>query len=73
MLPRPQAPRGKPDVALLIARAKLADARTLEEAMSWLSPPERLAVLDESDLFHELVKLHGTTEREPSAPVLRSA
>ncbi len=73
VLPRPQAPRGKPDMALLSARAKLAEARTLEEAMQWLSHPERLAVLDEGDLFHELVKLHGTTEREPSAPVLRSA
>jgi membrane glycosyltransferase len=73
VLPRPQAPRGKPDMALLSARAKLADARTLEEAMQWLSPPERLAVLDDAELFHELVKLHGTTERQASAPVLRSA
>jgi membrane glycosyltransferase len=73
VLPRPQAPRGKPDMALLSARAKLEDARTLEEAMQWLSTPERLAVLGDGELFLELVRLHGSTGRQASAPVLRSA
>jgi len=72
VVPRVQA-RGKPDVAVLTARAKLADARTLHEALEWLNPTERLAALAEYELFQELVKLHTADQDTPSAPVLRSA
>jgi membrane glycosyltransferase len=70
--PRPQAARGKPDIALLSARAKLADAHSQEEAMHWLTPPERLAVLADHELFQELVKL-DKAQAPPEAPVLRTA
>jgi membrane glycosyltransferase len=75
VLPRPPVQRGKPDVAFLTARAKLADARNVQEALSWLAAPERLAVLSDHDLFHALVRLAAGSEHTPDrpAPALRSA
>lgn len=72
VLPRAQA-RGRPDAAMLTTRAKLADARTLTEALDWLTPVERLAALADYELFQELVKLRSADKDTPSAPVLRSA
>jgi membrane glycosyltransferase len=75
VLPRPPPQRGKPDVAYLTSRAKLADARNVHEALGWLSAPERLAVLSDHDLFHVLVRLAESGEHTPDrpAPALRSA
>jgi membrane glycosyltransferase len=73
VLPRPPAQRGRPDVAYLTARAKLADARNVHEALGWLSAPERLAVLSDHDLFHVLVRLAGEHTPDRPAPALRSA
>ena len=69
--PRPAATRGHPDVMFITARAKLGDAHTAAEALSWLSPPERLAVLGDRDLFHVLVRL--VNPDVPDRPALRSA
>jgi membrane glycosyltransferase len=69
--PRPAATRGHPDVMFITARAKLGDAQTAAEALSWLSPPERLAVLGDRDLFHVLVRL--VNPDVPDRPALRSA
>jgi len=69
--PRPPATRGHPDVMFITARAKLGDAHTAAEALSWLSPPERLAVLGDRDLFHALVRL--VNPDVPERPALRSA
>jgi len=69
--PRPAATRGHPDVMFITARAKLGDAHTATEALSWLSPPERLAVLGDRDLFHVLVRL--VNPDVPDRPALRSA
>jgi membrane glycosyltransferase len=69
--PRPPASRGKPDVMFMTARAKLGDAHTAEEALAWLTPPERLAVLGDRDLFHALARLVNPTM--PDRPALRSA
>jgi membrane glycosyltransferase len=69
--PRPPAPRGHPDVMFMTARAKLGDAHTAAEALSWLTPPERLAVLGDRDLFHVLVRL--ANPNVPDRPALRSA
>ena len=69
--PRPPATRGHPDVMFITARAKLGDAHTAAEALSWLSPPERLAVLGDRDLFHVLVRL--VNPDVPDRPALRSA
>jgi membrane glycosyltransferase len=71
VLPRPPATRGHPDVMFITARAKLGDAHTAAEALSWLSPPERLAVLGDRDLFHVLVRL--VNPDVPERPALRSA
>jgi membrane glycosyltransferase len=73
VLPRPPAPRGKPDVVYLSARAKVTDARNVQEALHWLAPPERIAVLSDHDLFHALVRLAETGEHTPDRPALRSA
>jgi membrane glycosyltransferase len=69
--PRPPATRGHPDVMFITARAKLGDAHTAAEALSWLSPPERLAVLGDRDLFQVLVRL--VNPDVPDRPALRSA
>jgi membrane glycosyltransferase len=69
--PRPTPARGHPDVMFITARAKLGDAHTAAEALAWLSPPERLAVLGDRDLFHVLVRL--VNPDVPDRPALRSA
>ena len=71
VLPRPAATRGHPDVMFITARAKLGDAHTAAEALAWLSPPEKLAVLGDRDLFHVLVRLINPDV--PDRPALRSA
>jgi membrane glycosyltransferase len=71
VLPRPPATRGHPDVMFITARAKLGDAQTAAEALSWLSPAERMAVLGDRDLFHVLVRL--VNPDVPDRPALRSA
>jgi membrane glycosyltransferase len=71
VLPRPAPTRGHPDVMLMTARAKLGDAHTVGEALGWLTPPERLAVLGDRELFQTLVRL--AKPDVPGAPALRSA
>jgi membrane glycosyltransferase len=73
VVPRPPAPRGRPDVLLMAARAKVADARNAGEALAWLTPPERLAALGDHDLFQVLVRLAAAGEHTPDRPALRSA
>jgi membrane glycosyltransferase len=70
-LPRPPAVRGRPDVMQMTARVKLADAQTAAEALAWLSPPERLAVLCDRELFGALARLEGPLA--PDRPAARSA
>jgi membrane glycosyltransferase len=69
--PRPPASRGKPDIMFMTARAKLGDAQTVEEALAWLTPAERMAVLGDRDLFHALARL--VNPALPERPALRSA
>jgi len=71
ILHRPAATRGHPDVMLMIARVKLHDAHTVAEALAWLTPPERLAVLGDRELFDVLVRLPHPDA--PGAPQLRCA
>jgi membrane glycosyltransferase len=73
VLPQPQAARGQPDMALLSARAKVGDARTVAEALAWLSPAERAAMLSEHDVFQKLVAIDRAEHPQPQAPVLRTA
>jgi len=69
--PRPPASRGKPDVMFMTARAKLGDAQSGAEALAWLTPQERMAVLGDRDLFHVLARLENPDM--PDRPALRSA
>jgi membrane glycosyltransferase len=69
--PRPVPTRGHPDVMFMTARAKLGDAHTVTEALGWLSPQERLAVLSDRDLFHAMAKL--VNPEIPDRPALLSA
>jgi membrane glycosyltransferase len=69
--PRPPASRGKPDVMFMTARAKLGDAHSVAEALAWLTPQERMAVLGDRDLFHVLARLENPDM--PDRPALRSA
>ncbi|MFC0283332.1 glucans biosynthesis glucosyltransferase MdoH [Camelimonas abortus] len=58
MLP-PATPRrrGQIDPEHVLASAKLADAETLADARSWLTPRERLAVLNDPALLERLASL----------------
>ncbi|GJM23224.1 MAG: glucans biosynthesis glucosyltransferase H [Planctomycetota bacterium] len=53
--PWPASPPGQPDVERLTARAKLADATSLEQALGWLDKRERLVLLSEPEMFDKLV------------------
>ena len=56
-LDRPQDPRGQPDPHAFTARQKLLDARTLEEALEWLTQAERVEVAGDSRLLNQLALL----------------
>jgi membrane glycosyltransferase len=49
--------RGEIETDRALAEAKLADAETLEEALNWLKPKERIAVLRDPALLTRLVGL----------------
>ena len=55
----------------MTARAKLADAESVAEALSWLTPPERLAVLGDRELLQTLARL--ARAEPPRTEALRSA
>jgi len=65
--------RGEIDVEEAVATAKLNDARSLEEAVTWLKPRERLAVLSDRALISMLVRLSGAPEASASADNARDA
>jgi membrane glycosyltransferase len=56
-LPRPPETRGHPDPHRLTAERKLADARTLNEVLSWLGPAERVHVAGDARLLERLAEL----------------
>jgi membrane glycosyltransferase len=49
--------RGEVDVEEAVATAKLNDAKSLEEALAWLKPKERMAVLNDRALIALLARL----------------
>lgn len=51
---RPKARRGHPDIDAQMAHLKLQDARTSDEALTWLKPPEMLAVLSDARMLERL-------------------
>jgi membrane glycosyltransferase len=53
-LPRPNETRGHPDPHRLTAHHKVMDAQSLHEALSWLTPAERIHVAGEPRLLEHL-------------------
>jgi membrane glycosyltransferase len=56
-LARPTDPRGRPDPHVFTAEQKLKDARSLEEALAWLTPAERVQVAGDARLLNQLALL----------------
>ncbi len=56
-LPRPADPRGQPDPHAFTAAQKLKDARSLDEALRWLTPIERVEVAGDERLLNQLAAL----------------
>jgi membrane glycosyltransferase len=60
-LARPADPRGQPDPHAFTAEQKLKDARSLEEALAWLTPIERVEVAGDARLLNQLALLPDAT------------
>jgi membrane glycosyltransferase len=56
-LARPADPRGHPDPYAFTAEQKLKDARSLEEALAWLTAVERVEVAGDARLLNQLALL----------------
>jgi membrane glycosyltransferase len=56
-LARPADPRGQPDPYAFTAEQKLKDAGSLDEALSWLTPTERVEVAGDARLLNQLALL----------------
>jgi membrane glycosyltransferase len=56
-LARPADPRGHPDPFAFTAEQKLKDARSLDEALAWLTPIERVEVAGDARLLNQLALL----------------
>ena len=56
-LGKPPAPRGQPDPHALTAEHKVFDARSLDEALSWLTPLERIQAASDERLLAQLANL----------------
>jgi membrane glycosyltransferase len=61
-LPRPADPRGHPDPNAFTAEQKLKDARSLDEALTWLSTIERVEVASDARLLNQLALLPDAVE-----------
>ena len=61
-LPRPADPRGHPDPHALTAEQKLMDARTLDEALQWLTPIECVEVAAEPRFLNQLALLPDSVQ-----------
>jgi membrane glycosyltransferase len=56
-LPRPSDARGHPNPQRLTAESKVTQAQTLQEALDWLSGPERIEVAADARLLERLAEL----------------
>jgi len=61
-LARPPDPRGQPDPHAFTAAQKLMDARSLDEALQWLTPIERVEVAGDARLLDRLASLPDAAE-----------
>ena len=59
-------PRGTMSSDWAIAQSKLHDAESIEEALQWLKPKERMAILNDGALLHTLLALpRADSQPEP--------
>jgi len=65
--PASRRKRGEIETDRALAEAKLADAETVEEAIGWLKPKERVAILKDPALLTRLVELGGRSVVEAKA------
>ena len=63
----PRRRRGDVDVETAVAAAKLNDAQTVEDARAWLTPRERLAVLNDRALIAMLARLPDASSQPNAA------
>jgi membrane glycosyltransferase len=61
-LPRPADPRGQPDPHAFTAEQKLADAKSLDEALRWLTPIERVEVAGVARFLNQLALLPDSAQ-----------
>jgi membrane glycosyltransferase len=61
-LRRPADPRGQPDAHAFTAVQKLADARSLDEALQWLTPIERVEVAADARMLNQLTLLPDSAQ-----------
>ena len=61
-LARPTDPRGQPDPHAFTAEQKLKDARTLDEALLWLTPTERVEVAADARFLNQLSLLPDSVQ-----------
>jgi membrane glycosyltransferase len=64
-LARPADPRGQPNPHLFTAQQKLMDARSLDEALQWLTPIERVEVAGTARLLNQLAVLPDSAQPFP--------
>jgi membrane glycosyltransferase len=64
--------RGEVDPHLAIARAKIEDAETFEEAAAFLSPREKFAVLDAPAVLRALLAFPPSQTAQPTGTLLAS-
>ena len=65
--PAPARRRGDIETERALAAAKLVDAETIEEALEWLKPKERMVVLHDRALLDLAVRLKSSTMRTTQA------
>jgi len=70
-LPRPADNRGHPNAFRLTAERKLLDAASLQEALRWLTSPERIEVAADAQLLEKLAALPDQEVHEHQAQVSR--
>ena len=61
-LSRPADPRGQPDPHAFTAEQKLMDARSLDEALQWLTPMERVEVAADARFLNQLALLPDSVQ-----------
>ncbi|MEJ1159252.1 glucans biosynthesis glucosyltransferase MdoH [Prosthecomicrobium sp. N25] len=66
LLPVPLRERGKPDLEPVMAEAKIREAVSVEEALRWLTPKERMAVLSQPQLLAQLDRLLVPVDQRPT-------